>query len=266
MAINVEFLMSGRQFVSSSSDNAVSKPSDSEPASTGPKLSETQRLAAFVQRTSCAAAAASAARKATSSPAHMPCINIDFLRSGKQFTHALLAASPSSRTTTDSESHAARLERFYRRTLAGYAGGPSGPSVPPPTLVNTAFLRSGKQFGQPTQARSSADSRSSGSRKTREQRLADFRQQTARAAEKAAAVTVDNTPVPIPTVVNLAFLRSSAFRDSRDDSRVVKPAPATGAASPATARKMARSRYARLENFYKQTLEAHRPKRMSASG
>jgi len=235
MALNVQFLMSGRQFAKTA---AAAPP----PATT---LTQSQRVADFFAKTSKAAAAAKCFRLLRQEANRNLTVNVGFLRSGAAFLSSAMNSDQHQATDTSSgfsQTRAQRLEAFYKATQATATFTP--PAVrratvvsPPPTMVNLQFLTSGKEF----EALAAPPSSTAGAKMSRHARLEAFYKATqATATFTPPAVRRATVASPPPTMVNLQFLTSG-----KEFEALAAPPSSTAGA------KM--SRHARLEAFYKAT-------------
>jgi septum formation inhibitor MinC len=234
--INIDFLQSGRQF-------------DTAPATVEngkPRMSKAARLEAFYNAT-LAATSTAPVRAYAAAPGT---INIDFLRSGRQFDTAPASVENGEVGAVATKSRAARLAAFHKATLA--AATVQAPVVP---VLNVSFLRSGKQFGS-CSARSTRNIAAtfvpSGPKTSKFNRLHRYYNSTLSAhggITPTATVSSDTMP---PTSVNLDFLKSGGeFKP--------KPLPIQArflSKAPGTPPHMRRSRAQKLEDFYQQTQEA----------
>jgi len=130
---NVAYLRSGLQF----GDPAMtlSAPGNQSP---GAKLSSSQRLAQFFRQTQQAAADAKARREAQGSTTSSAGLNVDFIRSGRQFVDAGHASS-----AIRAREPGQRLRDFVAQTASAAACAP-GADQSPEALV--AFLRTGQHL------------------------------------------------------------------------------------------------------------------------
>jgi len=291
VGINIAMLRSGRQFDAAPTvgDEAV------------PTMSKAARLEAFYEATLAAGAA----------PSKAVGINIAYLCSGKQFnaaattcrTAAAVVATAATSFTGPKTSKFNRLHRYYNSTLAAHAVITPKATVSsdtmPPTMVNLDLLKSGGSSkleptttrarflatngpGTPPHLRKSA----SNARKSKNQKLEEFYQQTLKAVETAAssrkkvglaAAPTSATSVPVaatatvskaqrmmmqtksnastPTMINLSFLRSS-LQFKRQTGANAATRTAAAIKGEAGSRSSGKSRHGRLEDFYAATLSA----------
>lgn len=175
--INIDFLRSGREFLTLPTPPLMRQ----GVASSALKMTKAERLHEFYKATQAnaiiALAAYSAKTQAYGSRDAVPTlVNMQFLRSGKEFESVPSSPSSSSSSSTTAMlnaaeggakmSHNARLEAFFKHTSASAVYTPPSarrrvqPAAPtaaptlisPPTMVNLTFLRSGKEFFQTAHA------------------------------------------------------------------------------------------------------------------
>jgi len=210
--VNVAFLRSGRQF--SRGVRCADRPSGVAASVGVARTTAAQRLDRFYAKTSLAAAMANKlAPPVTVRPAVMVAaaptaagINIDFLRSGRQFA----PKAPAMRRSSPEQSRNQRLEKFYQGGLE------EAPAAPVPARnrrisssragVNVEFLRSGKQFV----VRGDGPVRPSGegAAKSTNARLEEFFARTLAAAK--APLRPAPTQSPSAPMLNINYLRSGA--------------------------------------------------------
>jgi len=235
VGINVDALRSGTQFVPTQAQSPQSQPSSLKSA----------RLEAFHDNM-LRAVANKPSSSSSSGTAVVIGINVDALRSGRQFVtppESKFTPTPSSSKTT----RYARLEHFYDASIDVHSKYNNVPSV---VGINVDALRSGRQFV--TTPESMFTPSPSSSKTTRHARLERFYNTTLTANKVPVTTTTEDDienalPRPIPRPINLDFIRSG-FEFTT-----------TNAASPEARRYEGFNtigRHARLENFHDNMLKA----------
>jgi len=267
--LNLDFLRSGRQFEELPAASSYLLEQLAAGAIQG------ERLRNFVAQTAQAAAIA-AARGRAPAPATPLALNLDFLRSGRQFAESRDSTGPR-------PSRRQRLRKFVEQTSKASAAAPHRRRASSQAQENTAFLRS--EFARNTGAKVQQSSWNAerdprdeyfrnhappAFKKTRAQRLEEFYQKTlAAASPKAArkiraevAAAVSSAP-PAPLGINVQFLQSGkefsavSVAGRRSRSRL------GGGGAQAQAQVSAgprRTKQQRLEDFYQKTLAAASPR------
>eukprot|EP00037_Helgoeca_nana_P006523 m.60050 g.60050 ORF g.60050 m.60050 type:complete len:337 (-) comp17402_c0_seq1:115-1125(-) len=246
--LNLDFLRSGAEF---KPVHTVKRRTSTDASK---RTTRNTRLEDFACKT--LVAAQTRAPKPSTAATDTPVLNVDFLRSGGEFKSspsttraATTAGAPSPRST-----HNARLEKFHRKTLDAAQAPPRTTATTTTPVLNVAFLRSGAEFkaSPPSTRRSTATTATPAPRSTHNARLEDFYRATLKAMEEKQQVYAsldawDGMPSAAHSIVNIDFLRSDAFKSTHATSSA--PMETDGAPS--------RSKNARLEDFYRQSMQAH---------
>lgn len=280
--VNIDFLRSGREFLTLPERVMSTAPGSNSDA----RKTKAERLQDFYRATQNNAIVTSKTAANAASQAST-IVNMAFLRSGKEFEAVLPSPPPARRDSAKMMSRNARLVAFHktmqaaneRKAAATKAGRPGQrwSAAAPASIVNMAFLRSGKEFEgvplgslffSPSPSASSASSGSSaGPKASRNARLESFYSRTQASAvytppaarrampprPPASATTVQSPP----TMVNLQFLRSGKeFFQAASADRSVEQARVTAVDAAWRAPGPKLSKHARERAFYAATLKA----------